>query len=83
MFMVSIISLSIVFCYFQYPRVKPIVTPRFALSCSETLMGELGSIAKNNGLHIQVGIFLLVVPLSRPEGFSSTLNCDLQFYRSL
>uniref|UniRef100_A0A8D2GAM4 Guanine deaminase n=1 Tax=Theropithecus gelada TaxID=9565 RepID=A0A8D2GAM4_THEGE len=37
----------------NYSRVKPIVTPRFSLSCSETLMGELGSIAKTRDLHIQ------------------------------
>ncbi|XP_005004801.1 guanine deaminase [Cavia porcellus] len=37
----------------KYPRVKPIVTPRFSLSCSEALMGELGSIAKAHELHIQ------------------------------
>ncbi|XP_054438998.1 guanine deaminase [Pteronotus mesoamericanus] len=37
----------------NYPRVKPIVTPRFALSCSETLMRELGNIAKTHDLHIQ------------------------------
>uniref|UniRef100_A0A8I5TA95 Guanine deaminase n=1 Tax=Pongo abelii TaxID=9601 RepID=A0A8I5TA95_PONAB len=34
-------------------RVKPIVTPRFSLSCSETLMGDLGNIAKTHDLHIQ------------------------------
>ncbi|XP_060054976.1 guanine deaminase [Erinaceus europaeus] len=37
----------------NYPRVKPIVTPRFSLSCSETLMSELGNIAKAHDLHIQ------------------------------
>ncbi|XP_037653541.1 guanine deaminase [Choloepus didactylus] len=37
----------------NYSRVKPIVTPRFSLSCSETLMGKLGSIAKTHDLHIQ------------------------------
>ncbi|XP_010636745.1 guanine deaminase [Fukomys damarensis] len=37
----------------KYSRVKPIVTPRFSLSCSETLMGELGNIAKAHELHIQ------------------------------
>lgn len=37
----------------NYSRVKPIVTPRFSLSCSETLMGELGKIAKTHDLHIQ------------------------------
>uniref|UniRef100_A0A2K6FEK5 Guanine deaminase n=1 Tax=Propithecus coquereli TaxID=379532 RepID=A0A2K6FEK5_PROCO len=36
-----------------YSRVKPMVTPRFSLSCSETLMGELGNIAKTHDLHIQ------------------------------
>lgn len=53
---------------FQYSRVKPIVTPRFSLSCSETLMSELGNIAKIHDLHIQVGIFFffLLVCLSRP-----------------
>ena len=63
--MIPIVSLSTVFDYFQYPRVKPIVTPRFALSCSERLMSELGKIAKTHDLHIQVGIFLLFMPLSR------------------
>lgn len=42
-------------------------------------MGELGSIAKAHELHIQVGVLLLIVPLSRPERFPSTLNCDFQF----
>lgn len=37
----------------KYPLVKPVVTPRFALSCSGPLLGQLGAIAKNNNLHIQ------------------------------
>ncbi|KAM7018953.1 guanine deaminase isoform 1-T2 [Tautogolabrus adspersus] len=37
----------------KYPRVKPVVTPRFALSCTDALLGQLGAIAKNNNLHIQ------------------------------
>lgn len=37
----------------QYDLVKPIVTPRFAVSCSDTLLSHLGEIAKNNDLHIQ------------------------------
>uniref|UniRef100_UPI0037E6FDF6 guanine deaminase n=1 Tax=Semicossyphus pulcher TaxID=241346 RepID=UPI0037E6FDF6 len=37
----------------KYPRVKPVVTPRFAPSCTGTLLGQLGAIAKNNNLHIQ------------------------------
>ncbi|KAM8802860.1 guanine deaminase [Rhynchonycteris naso] len=37
----------------NYSRVEPIVTPRFALSCSEKLLGELGDIAKTHDLHIQ------------------------------
>ncbi|KAF6124489.1 guanine deaminase [Phyllostomus discolor] len=37
----------------NYPRVKPIVTPRFGLSCSERLMSELGKIAETHDLHIQ------------------------------
>ncbi|XP_017272615.1 guanine deaminase [Kryptolebias marmoratus] len=37
----------------KYPLVKPVVTPRFALSCTEALLSKLGAIAKNNNLHIQ------------------------------
>ncbi|XP_064793772.1 guanine deaminase-like isoform X2 [Oncorhynchus masou masou] len=37
----------------KYPLVMPVVTPRFALSCSTALLGHLGEIAKNNHLHIQ------------------------------
>ncbi|XP_068167829.1 guanine deaminase isoform X2 [Antennarius striatus] len=37
----------------KYPLVKPVVTPRFALSCTGALLGQLGAIAKNNNLHIQ------------------------------
>ncbi|KPP57543.1 guanine deaminase-like, partial [Scleropages formosus] len=36
-----------------YPLVMPIVTPRFAVSCSPQLLSHLGDIAKNNNLHIQ------------------------------
>ncbi|KAM6965587.1 guanine deaminase [Aplochiton taeniatus] len=36
-----------------YPLVKPVVTPRFAPSCSTTLLGQLGEIAKTRDLHIQ------------------------------
>ncbi|XP_012524966.1 guanine deaminase [Monomorium pharaonis] len=35
------------------PLVKPIITPRFALSCDMELMQELAKIAKGKGLHIQ------------------------------
>ncbi|XP_008417199.1 guanine deaminase [Poecilia reticulata] len=37
----------------KYPLVKPVVTPRFAPSCTETLLAKLGEMAKNNKLHIQ------------------------------
>ncbi|XP_056313755.1 guanine deaminase [Danio aesculapii] len=37
----------------EYPNVKPVVTPRFAPSCSAALLSELGEIANNNKLHIQ------------------------------
>uniref|UniRef100_A0A3B1K021 Guanine deaminase n=1 Tax=Astyanax mexicanus TaxID=7994 RepID=A0A3B1K021_ASTMX len=37
----------------EYARVKPVVTPRFAVSCSSSLLHTLGEIAKNNDLHIQ------------------------------
>uniref|UniRef100_A0A6B2L4W3 Guanine deaminase n=1 Tax=Arcella intermedia TaxID=1963864 RepID=A0A6B2L4W3_9EUKA len=33
--------------------VEPIITPRFAISCSSKLMSELGSIAKELDVHIQ------------------------------
>ncbi|XP_063769953.1 guanine deaminase isoform X2 [Pseudophryne corroboree] len=37
----------------KYDRVKPIVTPRFGISCSENLLKELGKIADAHQLHIQ------------------------------
>uniref|UniRef100_A0A4W4FXG7 Guanine deaminase n=1 Tax=Electrophorus electricus TaxID=8005 RepID=A0A4W4FXG7_ELEEL len=37
----------------KYPRVKPVVTPRFAVSCSSSLLDALGEIARSSGLHIQ------------------------------
>uniref|UniRef100_A0A7N6A752 Guanine deaminase n=1 Tax=Anabas testudineus TaxID=64144 RepID=A0A7N6A752_ANATE len=37
----------------KYPLVKPVVTPRFVLSCTGPLLGELGAIARDNNLHIQ------------------------------
>lgn len=37
----------------QDPKIKPIVTPRFAPSCSRELMTEIGNIAQSNNLHIQ------------------------------
>ncbi|KAL0979656.1 hypothetical protein UPYG_G00187870 [Umbra pygmaea] len=37
----------------EYLLVKPVVTPRFAVSCSSTLLNHLGEIAQNNHLHIQ------------------------------
>ncbi|XP_057211279.1 guanine deaminase isoform X1 [Triplophysa rosa] len=38
----------------EYSNVKPVVTPRFAPSCSASLLSELGEIANNNKLHIQL-----------------------------
>lgn len=37
----------------KYDRVKPIVTPRFAVTCSEKLLNELGTLAEEHQLHIQ------------------------------
>ncbi|KAM8960564.1 guanine deaminase [Pelodytes ibericus] len=37
----------------NYDRVKPIITPRFAISCSEKLLKELGKMADKYQLHIQ------------------------------
>ncbi|XP_072260258.1 guanine deaminase [Pyxicephalus adspersus] len=37
----------------KYDRVKPIVTPRFAVTCSEKLLNELGNLAEEHQLHIQ------------------------------
>ncbi|XP_015182300.1 PREDICTED: guanine deaminase [Polistes dominula] len=38
------------------PLIKPIITPRFALSCDMKLMIELGLLAKNKNLRIQTHI---------------------------
>ncbi|KAJ3604393.1 hypothetical protein NHX12_029134 [Muraenolepis orangiensis] len=37
----------------NYPLVKPVITPRFAVSCTGELLLKLGEVAKNNDLHIQ------------------------------
>ncbi|XP_076855136.1 guanine deaminase isoform X2 [Brachyhypopomus gauderio] len=37
----------------EYPHVKPVVTPRFAVTCSSSLLQALGEIARNYDLHIQ------------------------------
>ncbi|NXE28081.1 GUAD deaminase, partial [Ardeotis kori] len=44
---------SIYFLYFQYPRVQPIITPRFGPSCTEDLLCALGSLAQAHDLHVQ------------------------------
>ncbi|XP_010218460.1 PREDICTED: guanine deaminase [Tinamus guttatus] len=37
----------------KYPRVQPIVTPRFAPSCTEDLLQALGNLAETHDLHVQ------------------------------
>uniref|UniRef100_A0A803VJM2 Guanine deaminase n=1 Tax=Ficedula albicollis TaxID=59894 RepID=A0A803VJM2_FICAL len=42
-----------VFYYFQYPRVQPIITPRFGPSCTEDLLSALGDLAQTHDLRVQ------------------------------
>ncbi|NWR00048.1 GUAD deaminase, partial [Paradoxornis webbianus] len=42
-----------IFYYFQYPRVWPIITPRFGPSCTEDLLNALGNLAETHDLHVQ------------------------------
>ncbi|NXE94756.1 GUAD deaminase, partial [Menura novaehollandiae] len=44
---------SLSFYYFQYPRVQPIITPRFGPSCTEDLLCALGDLAQTRDLHVQ------------------------------
>ncbi|NXG50574.1 GUAD deaminase, partial [Psilopogon haemacephalus] len=44
---------SMSFLYFQYPRVQPVVTPRFGPSCTEDLLCALGDLAQARDLHVQ------------------------------
>ncbi|XP_062985406.1 guanine deaminase isoform X1 [Elgaria multicarinata webbii] len=37
----------------KYPRVHPIVTPRFGPSCTEELLSNLGNLAKTHDIHVQ------------------------------
>ncbi|XP_061483972.1 guanine deaminase isoform X2 [Rhineura floridana] len=37
----------------KYPRVHPIVTPRFGPSCTEELLSSLGNLAKVHDIHVQ------------------------------
>ncbi|NWV33657.1 GUAD deaminase, partial [Grantiella picta] len=41
------------FYYFQYPRVQPIITPRFGPSCTEDLLSALGDLAQTHDLRVQ------------------------------
>ncbi|NWZ84392.1 GUAD deaminase, partial [Poecile atricapillus] len=42
-----------IFYYFQYPRVQPIITPRFGPSCTEDLLNALGDLAQAHDLRVQ------------------------------
>ncbi|KAF1550588.1 Guanine deaminase, partial [Eudyptula albosignata] len=44
---------SMSFSYFQYPRVQPVITPRFGPSCTEDLLCALGDLAQARDLHVQ------------------------------
>ncbi|XP_013912863.1 PREDICTED: guanine deaminase [Thamnophis sirtalis] len=37
----------------KYPRILPIVTPRFGPSCTEELLSSLGNLAETHDIHIQ------------------------------
>ena len=37
----------------QNPLIQPVITPRFAPTCSPQLLKELGELAKETGVHIQ------------------------------
>lgn len=49
-----LIHINFNFHLLQNPLIKPIITPRFALSCDMTLMKQLGKLAKEKSLHVQV-----------------------------
>ncbi|NXY44948.1 GUAD deaminase, partial [Ceuthmochares aereus] len=44
---------SMSFYCFQYPRVQPVITPRFGPSCTEDLLCALGDLAQARDLHVQ------------------------------
>jgi len=46
-------------------RVQPIITPRFALTCSEALMKGLGKLAKKYNVHIQTHLCESVPEIAR------------------
>uniref|UniRef100_A0A6J0U4Z4 Guanine deaminase n=2 Tax=Pogona vitticeps TaxID=103695 RepID=A0A6J0U4Z4_9SAUR len=37
----------------KYPRVRPIVTPRFGPACTEELLSSLGNLAETHDIHVQ------------------------------
>lgn len=47
-------NLSLILFSFQNPLLLPIITPRFAVSCSGHLMSSLGDVANLYDLPIQV-----------------------------
>jgi hypothetical protein len=47
------------FFILKYPLVQPVITPRFAITCSMELMKKLGDLALQYDTNIQVIFFLL------------------------
>lgn len=51
-------NVSVQLFILQNNLVKPIITPRFALSCDMPLMTKLGELASRSNVHIQVIYFI-------------------------
>lgn len=59
---------------FQEDLVKPVITPRFAITCSTSLLKELGTLSAKYDLHIQVRGQEAVQPFVFKEGFTFSYN---------
>jgi guanine deaminase len=52
--LIQLMNVSVQLFILQNNLVKPIITPRFALSCDMPLMKRLGELAQRYNVHIQV-----------------------------
>ena len=48
--------ISFLFATLQSPLVEPVITPRFVITCTDSLLDGLGQLAADYGVKVQVGI---------------------------
>lgn len=60
--------------FFQYPNVQPVITPRFAITCSMELMKNLSELASKYNVNIQVRKIVLFIQIKSADVTRSFLK---------